>query len=105
MFLGAVDTVAAPAEARGSCDLYSSQFLGWVKNARGNVDVEAVERAANVSAIDGRVPLLFVSGGVLPEARERADALGIALLRYRAHDGTLAGANARGRQLAASGLA
>ena len=105
MFLGAVDTVAVSLEARGPCDLYSSRFLGWVKNGRGNVDVEAIERAAFVSASDGRVPLLFVSGGVLPEARQRADALGIALLRYRARDGTLAGANARGRQVTATGLA
>ena len=105
MFLGAVDTVAAPLGTRGRCDLYSSRFLGWVKNGRGNVDVEAVESAAQVSASDGRIPLLFVSGGVLPEARQRADSLGIALLRYRAHDGTLSGANALGRQVAATGLA
>lgn len=102
--LGAVDAVAASGDAQARCDLYSSNCLGWVENARGNLDAGTVERAAQLSAADGRIALIFVSGGVLPDARQRADALGIALLRFRAHDGALEGANAYGRRLRVEGL-
>lgn len=104
MFLGAGDAVVASAEARELCDTYSSRYLGWVDNRRGNLDVEAVERAASLAAADGREALIFVSGGVVPYARQRADILGVALLRYGARGGVLDGANTQGRQLRASGL-
>lgn len=103
--LGATDTLATEASARNVCDLYSARFLAWVENLRRNLDVDRVERAAAVSNGDGRYPLLFTSGGVFPEARDRADMLGVALLRFRAQDGALDGANTLGRHVRIVGLA
>lgn len=105
VFLGAADTVVASVETRETCDLYSGRYLAWVRDDRANLDVDPVEQAAIVASTDGRHPLIFVPGGVRPVARARADTLGIALLRYRALDGALDGANALGRNLCASGLA
>lgn len=103
--LGATDTRAAEESTHHVCDLYSTHFLGWVENRRGNLDIDLVERAAATSAGDGRFPLLFVPGGVFPEARDRADALGVALLRFRPQDGALDGVNGLGRQARTAGLA
>lgn len=103
--LGAIDARAAGASSNHVCDLYSSQFLGWVASRSANIDVDLVERAAAAAAGDGRCPLVFVPGGVYPEARDRADALGVALLRYRAQDGALDGVNGLGREARAFGLA
>ena len=104
VYLGAEDTVAASGEARAACSLYSSRFLAWVDNRQRNLDVEMVERAASVSSADGRYPLVFIPGGVLPTAQDRADELGVALLRYDARNADLDGANTVGRQLRSNGL-
>lgn len=104
LFLGAKDTVASAGEARVDCDLYSGRYVAWVWDARENLDVKPVERAATVAAHDGRVALVFVPGGVRPIARERADALGVALFRFGAYDSALDGANSLGRQLCLTGL-
>ena len=105
VYLGAPDTVAAEGAARRSCDLYSSRYLCWVDNGRGNLDVAAVERAASYAATDGRRPLIFLRGGVRPVAQQRADALGVALLNYRARDSALDGRSKLGREIVATGLA
>lgn len=105
IFLGAFDTVVSVGIARQSCDLYSSSYLGWVDNGRGNLDVEAVERAAKLAQLDGRKPLIFLRGGVRPTAQRRADALGVALLNYRARDSALDGRSKLGREIVATGLA
>ncbi len=105
VYLSAVETLIAREGAGQLCDLYSSQYVAWVYDGRANLDIDTVERAANVAANDGRLPLIFVPGGVRPIARERADSLGVALLHYRAYDGALDGANALGRRLRAKGLA
>lgn len=102
--LGAIDTRTADESAQHVCDLYSSHYLGWVESRRGNLDVDLVERAATTSAGDGRFPLHFVPGGVYPEARTRADVLGVALLRFRATDGALDGVNVLGQQVRTDGL-
>lgn len=104
VYLGALDAVVALPKTSHICDLYSSRYLAWVSDERGNLDVDVVDRVADVAAADGRFPLIFVPGGVRPVARERADALGVALLRYRAYDGALDGANLLGRHLCSSGL-
>lgn len=103
IYLGADDTVAASDEANPVCNLYSSRFLAWVDTRQRNLDVDTVERAASVAAADGRFPLVFVPGGVLPSAQDRADELGVALLRFDARNSDLDGANVVGRQLRASG--
>lgn len=105
LFLGARETVASTGDSRVLCDLYSGRYLAWVSDTRGNLDIDSVDIAAKLAAADGRQPLIFVPGGVRPIARERADALGVALLRYRANDGALDGANALGRQMCENGLA
>lgn len=102
--LGATDTRVMDVPARHICDLYSNHFLGWVENNGGNLEVELVNRAAASSAVDGRSALLFVPGGVYPEARVQADALGVALLRFRARDGALEGVNVLGRRARTVGL-
>ena len=103
--LGALDTVLASDATRAVCDLYSTRFLAWVDNRRGNVGLDVVERAAAIAAGDGRYPLVFLSGGVLPEAQDRADAVGLALIRFDAQGGNLDGANRAGRILRGRGLA
>lgn len=103
--LGAVDVVRSSGDTREACDLYSSGYLAWVSDSRGNLDVTMVDHAASVASSDGRLPLIFLPGGVRPTAKERAHACGVALLRYRANDGALDGANELGRQLRANGLA
>lgn len=105
VYLGAADTVAASIETGQLCDLYSTRYLAWVDNQRRNLDLELVDRAARMSAGDGRQALIFIPGGVRPAARKRADELGVGLFRYDAHGGVLDGANTIGRQLYASGLA
>ncbi|WP_285115467.1 hypothetical protein [Leifsonia sp. fls2-241-R2A-40a] len=104
IYLGAVDAVAAQNPARQLCDLYSSRYLAWVDNRRGNLDVDAVEKAATLAASDGRQALIFVRGGVRPVAQEQADALGVAILWYHAVDATLAGRSRPGLALLVSGL-
>lgn len=104
-YLGASDVVIAADQVRPICDLYGSRFLAWVHNRRGNLGLDVVEKAAAVAAADGRHPLVFLSGGALPEAQDRADALGIALLRFDAQGGNLDGANRIGRRLRVSGMA
>jgi|GEM_PF-1043198 len=104
IYLGAVETVATRDPARQLCDLYSSLYLAWVDNRRGNLDVDAVETAARLAASDGRQALIFVRGGVRPVAQQQADALGVAILWYHAVDATLAGANRLGLKILASGL-
>ena len=104
IYLGAIDTVVATGSAGESCDLYSSRYLGWVDNGRGNLDVDAVDTAAALAASDGRRALIFVRGGVRPVAQQRADALGVGLLNYRARDSSLEGRSRVGRELLALGL-
>lgn len=105
VFLGETDVVVTVGESHDVCDLYSKRFLGWVDNRRGNVGLELVERAGAIAARDGRRAVVFVSGGVLPEAQDRADQLGLALLRFDAQGGNLDGANRLGRQVRETGLA
>jgi hypothetical protein len=105
IYLGAPDAVVAPDETRHVCDLYSSRFLAWVDNRRQNLDVDAVQNAANVAAADGRFPLVFVPGGIFPDAQDLADSLGVALLRFDSLGGDLDGVSAIGRQLRLRGLA
>jgi hypothetical protein len=105
IYLGATDTVVASGEAIQACDLYSARLLAWVDNQRGNLDVAQVTRAASVSAADGRRGLIFVRHGVLPQAVDRADELGIAIFRFDPRGGTLDGGNLLGRELYATGLA
>ncbi|MEY9852306.1 hypothetical protein ABH923_001984 [Leifsonia sp. EB41] len=104
IYLGAADAVVASGMTRESCDIYSSGFLAWVDNSRGNLDIDVVEKAAGLAAADGRQPLIFLRGGVRPVARERADALGVALLNYRERDSSLDGRSRRGREVVATGL-
>lgn len=105
IYLGAVDAVVAHGEARQVCDLYSAHYLAWVDNRRKNLDVDVVENAANIAAADGRYPLVFVPGGVFPDAQDLADSLGVALLRFDSLGGDLDGVSAVGRQLRHGGLA
>lgn len=104
VYLGAADTRLAEGAASGVCDLYSSRFLAWVDNQQRNLGVEMIERVASAAAADGRHPLVFLPGGVLPSAQDRADELGVALMRFDARNADLDGANLVGRQLRASGL-
>ena len=98
---GATDAVVAEGESRQSCDLYGSRHLGWVENRRGNLEVDLVERAAAIVAVDGRRGLIFTRHGVDPEARARADELGVAIFGFDPQGGTLDGINLVGRELAA----
>lgn len=105
VYLGASDTVVAEGAVRESCDLYSFRYIAWVDNGRGNLDVAAVETAARLAEVDGRSALIFLRGGVRPVAQERADALGVALLNYRARDSALDGRSKLGREIVTIGLA
>ncbi|MGN7799699.1 hypothetical protein [Leifsonia sp. 22587] len=105
VFMGADDVVVAADRAREVCHLYSGRYLAWVDNRRGNLDPELVLWAKNTAAGDGRNALVFLSGGVLPEAQDQADAAGVALLRFDAQGGNLDGVNRVGRRLRESGLA
>ncbi|QIZ99420.1 hypothetical protein [Leifsonia sp. PS1209] len=95
----------AKGESRQTCDLYASRYLGWVENRRGNLGLEAVERAALVVAADGRRGLIFIRHGVLPQAVDRADSLGLAVFGFDPEGGTLNGVNLVGREWYATGLA
>lgn len=104
IYLGAGDTVVASGAAVQACDLYSAKFLAWVENRAANLEIERVNRAATVSAANGRPALIFVRHGVLPDARERADELGVAVFGFDPKSGTLDGVNLLGRALSAKGL-
>lgn len=105
VYLGARDTVEVTGAGRRVCDLYSTRYLAWVENRRGNLEVDLVERAAATAAADGRQALVFVPGGIRPVAEQRADELGVALLSFGSYDGGLDGANSWGRQLCGIGMA
>ncbi|WP_454108101.1 hypothetical protein [Leifsonia shinshuensis] len=105
VYLGAAETVIASGDARRACDLYSTRYLAWVDNRRGNLDVEFVERAATVALSDGRQPLIFIPGGIRPVAKQRADALGVAVFGFNSESATLDGVNSLGRRLRDAGLA
>lgn len=102
--LGASDTVIASGQAREVCDLFSSCYLAWVDNQRGNLESQAVERAAMLASNDGRRPIIFKRGGIRLDAQRQADLRGVALFYYAPADGILEGANSLGHQLRASGL-
>lgn len=104
VYLGAADSIATEGDSRQACDLYSSRFLAWVNNRGGNLDIELVKRAALVSAADGRRALIFIAGGIYPDAQDGADGLGIAILRFDPFSGDLDGANLVGRRLRDTGL-
>ena len=104
IYLGALDATVASTATRVVCDVYSTRYLAWVDNKRRNLGIDVVERAARVSATDGRVPLVFVPGGVFPDAQDLADRLGVAIFQFDAQGGELDGANTIGRRLRASGL-
>jgi hypothetical protein len=104
IYLGAADAVVASGKTTEVCDLYSTRSLAWVENRRGNLEVHRVERAASVSATDGRRALIFVRAGVIPAARVRADDLGIAIFGFDPEGGTLDGVNQLGRALCADGI-
>lgn len=93
IYLGELDTVIAGPEARGTCDLYSSRWLAWVVNQRGNVSLGVVSKAADVSSSDGRRGLIFFGSGCSPDARDLATQRGIPLLHFVAEDGVLSGLN------------
>jgi hypothetical protein len=102
--LGATDTIAAVGESRTVCDLFSSRYLAWVDNHRGNLEIDRVARAAYVALHDGRQPLIFKRGGIRLDARRRADLDGVALFSYVPSDAVLAGANPLGHDLRLHGL-
>ncbi|MFF9565162.1 hypothetical protein ACF1AJ_17585 [Leifsonia sp. NPDC014704] len=104
IYLGATDAVAAYGTTAEVCDIYSAGSLAWVDNQRGNLAVHRVERAASVSAADGRQALIFVRAGVFPAARVRADDLGVAIFGFDPEGGTLDGVNLLGRELLAGGI-
>lgn len=104
IYLGAVDAVVASGTTAKVCDLYSTRFLAWVENQPGNLEMERVTRAATVSTADGRPALIFVRHGVLPDARERADELRVAVFGFDPRGGTLDGVNLLARELNANGL-
>jgi len=105
IYLGAADTVVASGTTVQACDLYSAGYLAWVENKRGNLGLEAVERAALIAAADGRRGLMFIRHGVLPQAVDRADYLGIAIFGFDPEGGTLDGVNLVGREWCTTGLA
>lgn len=105
VYLGAADSVAASGEIRQICDLYSRNYLAWVDNRQQNLGTGLVERAARLCAGDGRRGLVFVPGGVFPDAQDSAEALGVALLRFDPFSGDLDGANPLGRFVRSHGLA
>jgi len=104
-YLGASDAVVATGESRQICALYSSGYLGWVENKRGNLGLDAVERAGRTVAADGRRGLIFIRHGALPHAVDRADHLGMAIFGFDPEGGTLDGVNMVGRDWRARGLA
>lgn len=105
IYLGAVDCVVASGNSRDACDMFSRRFIAWVDNRRGNLEPDVVGRAVEISRANGRQPLIFVRGGVLPEAKRLANEYEVALFSYVATDGSLEGANPLGIELRAAGLA
>ncbi|MEV8213955.1 hypothetical protein [Leifsonia sp. NPDC077715] len=105
VYLGAADSVVASGDARQICDLYSRHYLAWVDNRQQNLDAAFVERAARLCENDGRRGLVFVPGGVFPDAQDTAEALGVALLRFDPYGADLDGANPLGRSVRSLGLA
>jgi hypothetical protein len=103
-YLGAIDTVAFEGEPR-VCDLYSSRYLGWIYNGYGNVEIGLIDTAVATTKSDGRLGLIFFSGGVLPEAQDAATSGHLALLGFDAEDGRLFGLNPMARQIVEGGLA
>jgi hypothetical protein len=104
IYLGASDATVTSSSTRAVCDVYSSRYLAWVDNRRRNLDMDIVNRAHGISRVDGRVALVFVPGGVFPDAQDLADHLGVAIFQFDSQGGELDGANTMGRRLRSSGL-
>lgn len=93
VYLGECDTVAATGDVVSVCDLYSSRYVAFVSNARGNVGMPLGNRAVALVASDGRRGLVFHSGGSRPTAGEFADAKGIALIMFDPENGDIEARN------------
>ena len=89
VYLGERDTVIAEGAAVDVCDLYSSRYVALVENRIGNIEVPLVQRVVTLCASDGRLGLVFHSGGCFPDAGELANAHGIPLIAYVARAGDI----------------
>ncbi|WP_460536422.1 hypothetical protein [Humibacter ginsengiterrae] len=93
IYLGEFDTMVATGDAALVCDLYSSRYVAFVSNERGNIGMPLVDRAVALVASDGRRGLVFHSGGTRPAAGEFADANGIALIMFDPENGDIEARN------------
>lgn len=103
-YLGESDADVTRFTSDGGIDVTSTHYIAQVKNYSGTVGVESVRELAGVSLADGRKPLFFTSGRYASGAIEFAGRVGVALFRYDAVQGTLAGENDLAKSVMSRGL-
>lgn len=103
-YLGEMDAEFTRVVGDGGIDVYSSRYIGQVKNYSGSVGVAAIRELAGVAVVDGRTPLFFTSGSYAAGAIEFANQSGVALFIYDAVAGTISHANISARKYLKEGL-
>lgn len=94
--LGVLDAAVTQFTGDGGIDVESSEFIVQFKNFTGSVPVGEVRSLFGVAAADAEKCLLFTSGTITSEGVIFADRVGMALVRYDAVAGSLAGINELG---------
>jgi hypothetical protein len=102
--LGVLDAEVTRYSVDGGIDVTSEAYLAQVKNIAGYVPVIEVRAFYGVVVAEKKSGLLFTSGVVTSEGRAFADRVGIAILRYNAEEGTIAGLNPLGEQVVEHGI-
>lgn len=91
--LGVLDARVTRLSRDGGVDVESDAFVCQVKNYQGSVSVMEVRALFGVAASVHKHALIFTSGSLTTDAAEFAERVGIAVLHYKAVDGSLHGLN------------
>jgi len=94
--LGVLDAEVTRFNSDGGIDIHSAAYVAQVKNYAGSIAVADVRALFGVAAADDKKALIFTSGSVTAEGMAFAERTGMALLRYDAVEGSLAGINRLG---------
>ncbi|MGM7696803.1 restriction endonuclease [Microbacterium sp. A84] len=102
--LDVLDAMVTQFSGDGGIDVESAEFIVQVKNYIGSVPVGEVRSIFGVAAAEEKHCLLFTSGTITSEGLIFADRVGMALVRYDAVAGTLAGINELGARAVATSV-
>lgn len=102
--LGVLDAAVTRITSDGGIDVESAEYVAQVKNYAGSVAVADIRALLGVAVAEGKKALFFTSGEITAEGLAFADRTEIALFRYNAVEGSLAGLNRLGTSCVAHSI-